>query len=223
MHRSGTSCLAGSLQKSGVYFGNVSLKNKYNKKGNRENLEIMSLNEKILKHNNSTWSQPPNEVKWTKEHEQEGIKIVKQFNNECDSITWGFKDPRTLLTINFWEKILPQAIFIGSIRSPYNVALSLNLRDKESTIEEGLQLWLHYNQILLKLLNKNQFPLISFDLDHEQYQKKLITIKKLLSLPDTHQDQLFFDGRLRSHNSNNKYNYNDEINNCFKTLSTYLT
>ena len=85
MHRSGTSCLAGSLQESDVYFGDVSLENKYNKKGNRENIKIMNLNEKILSHNNGSWDEPPIEMKWTDDHELEGISIIKYFeSNRCD-------------------------------------------------------------------------------------------------------------------------------------------
>ena len=36
MHRSGTSCLTGSLQDKGLYLGQVSQRGTFNKKGNRE-------------------------------------------------------------------------------------------------------------------------------------------------------------------------------------------
>ena len=48
MHRSGTSCLAGSLQQQGVYLGEVHEWNPHNLKGNRENPHIMALNEGLL-------------------------------------------------------------------------------------------------------------------------------------------------------------------------------
>jgi len=37
MHRSGTSCLAGSLQELGLYLGEVYDQNPHNPRGNREN------------------------------------------------------------------------------------------------------------------------------------------------------------------------------------------
>ena len=45
MHRSGTSCLAGSLQQAGLELGDVFTSNPFNKKGNREHRDVMtSLN-----------------------------------------------------------------------------------------------------------------------------------------------------------------------------------
>ena len=45
MHRSGTSCLTGSLQACGLELGKFHASNKHNKKGNRENQDIIDLHE----------------------------------------------------------------------------------------------------------------------------------------------------------------------------------
>ena len=51
MHRSGTSCLAGSLQAAGASGGAIVEYANDNLLGNRENTSIMNLNKKILAHN----------------------------------------------------------------------------------------------------------------------------------------------------------------------------
>jgi len=221
MHRSGTSCLAGSLQDAGVFFGDVSVENKYNKKGNRENIEVMSLNEDILSSNGGSWDNPPREINWTKEHELRGAEIIKTFEANCHSNRWGFKDPRTVITFQFWHKLLPSYDLVGTIRSPYSVALSLNNRDKHFTIDKGLELWLKYNQTLLDIINMVHFPLISFDLPNMEYQSKLASIKKELSLANSTNSTTFFDKDLRSHSERN-YQYNNEVNSCYSELKKHL-
>ena len=221
MHRSGTSCLAGSLHKSGVYFGDVSLKNRFNKKGNRENQKIMSINDSILKFNESSWDTPPKQIKWSAEHEDLGIQLIDDFQINSKNELWGFKDPRTLLTYSFWRKILPNHNLVGTIRSPFNVALSLQSRDKNFTPKKSYDLWLHYNLLLLDIITENHFPLISFDLPNNEYQHKLINIKEFFSLP-INQSDLFFDDKLRSQNTIHKLQYENEVDCCYLKLQNKL-
>ena len=48
MHRSGTSCLTGSLQEAGLELGEHHTWNPYNRKGNRENQDFVDLHDAIL-------------------------------------------------------------------------------------------------------------------------------------------------------------------------------
>jgi len=221
MHRSGTSCLAGSLHESGVYFGDVSLANQYNKKGNRENNAIMLINDSILEHSHGSWSDPPKKIKWTAEHEKQGVKIINNFEENSDSNSWGFKDPRTLLTFPFWQKLLSSYKLVGTIRSPISVANSLKTRDQSFTISKGLDLWLKYNQSLLNIIKITPFPLISFDLPAHEYQFKLNSIKSELNLLNT-SSETFFEKNLRSQNEEKHYKYNNEIQSCFSALEELL-
>lgn len=68
MHRSGTSCLAGSLQHNGLYLGDVHTWNPYNVKGNRENEKIINLNDDVMKFSGGSWDNPPTEIKWLNDH-----------------------------------------------------------------------------------------------------------------------------------------------------------
>lgn len=200
MHRSGTSCLAGTLQQAGVYLGEVSVQNKYNSKGNRENSSTMKLNEKILQYNKASWDESPKTLEWNESFEEEGKRIIEDFENKCKSSYWGFKDPRVLLTLPFWKKLLPEANFIGTFRHPMNVARSLNNRNNSSLkINSGLSLWTAYNKNLLDFYNTSPFPLISFDLPSNEYNAKLMKICTTLGLNDNLDNVNFFDKDMRSH------------------------
>ena len=59
MHRSGTSALVGSLQQRGLFLGRHSTRNTYNLRGNRENPDVVQLNEDILEHSGGSWHAPP--------------------------------------------------------------------------------------------------------------------------------------------------------------------
>ena len=67
MHRSGTSCLAGSLQASDLELGEVFTANPHNKKGNRESERVMALHESLLEMNSASWDQPK-VVEWDDAH-----------------------------------------------------------------------------------------------------------------------------------------------------------
>ena len=153
MHRSGTSCLAGSLEEAGLYLGDVKRENSDNLKGNRENRGIMELQEAILNHHRpvpcgpcAAWHLPPKaELDWTTEFEAERDRIVAAFPKDRP---WGFKDPRTVFTLPGWLRVLPSARLVGSFRHPMAVALSLKKRNNFE-FEFSLGLWQAYNSRLL--------------------------------------------------------------------------
>jgi hypothetical protein len=59
MHRSGTSCLTGTLESWGVVLGDVHRGNPFNAKGNRESQKIMDLHDRIMAANGGSWLRPP--------------------------------------------------------------------------------------------------------------------------------------------------------------------
>ncbi|MCD6201107.1 MAG: hypothetical protein J7K46_04775, partial [Bacteroidales bacterium] len=79
MHRSGTSCLTGTLGQNGIFLGNVLKENMYNKKCNIENKEVMKLNNLLLKYNNGSWLNPPNHISWTYEHTKKKMQIIEYY------------------------------------------------------------------------------------------------------------------------------------------------
>lgn len=99
MHRSGTSCLAGSLEEAGVFLGPVSRENLYNPKGSRENRAIMELQDLVLSDNGGSWDSPPVKIHWSEERRMIQAQLLEVY---CDQKIWGFKDPRTLILLDGW-------------------------------------------------------------------------------------------------------------------------
>lgn len=198
MHRSGTSCLTGIMQNFGVELGDVFTESTYNKRGNRENGRIMYLNESLLVLNGGAWNKPVGVTNWTPEQEVERDSIIKELR-ERTSGHWGFKDPRTLFTLPFWQETIGTPQFIGTFRHPHRVALSLHSRDN-MPFEQGWELWHAYNTSLLELAHRHQFALADFDQDPGDYLDD--TVHKLIAMgldpALARQGSEFFDSSLRN-------------------------
>jgi hypothetical protein len=159
MHRIGTSSLTGSLERCGIFLGNVQRRNKHNKKGNFELKAIYEIHDQILNLNNSSWHQPPQKnIILQTYHEQKLEVFIEELKKKNPT---GLKDPRTLLLLDEWKRVLNKDFqLIGSFRHPMAVAQSLEKRNGFS-IEKGLQLWDNYNQVMLKEHKKTTIPYYS--------------------------------------------------------------
>ena len=137
MHRSGTSALVGSLQQRGLFLGRHSTHNTYNLRGNRENPDVMLLNEDILERSGGSWRAPPAAVEWAPDHVERAHAILAE---HAERPLWGFKDPRTLLTLDGWLRLVPDLEFVGVFRHPARVARSLASRPS-LPVEDPVELW----------------------------------------------------------------------------------
>lgn len=202
MHRSGTSCLAGSLQQQGVYLGQVHEWNPHNLKGNRENPQIMELNENLLTTNQSSWDHPPTaatSIQWTPAQEQQRDRIIEVLSSS-GAPAWGFKDPRTLVNLDFWLEGLTENYlthYIGTFRHPLLVAQSLNKRNG-TPIEAGMALWYSYNERLLACWERAPFPILCFDVDPNKYRHNFQQACASLNLQFNSDEPAFFENQLRS-------------------------
>ena len=195
MHRSGTSCLAGSLEEAGLHLGDVNTEAPANARGNRENRTIMDLHDAVLLENGYSWDNPPTtKLNWSVEQRQSLLRII---NSYPVSETWGFKDPRSVLLLDEWLNVLPNLRMVASFRHPASVAASLRRRNQFSW-EQGFNLWLIYNQHLLLKLKECHFQLISFDQAEESYRKSLYVLADALSLTTAQNSHGFFSGHLRN-------------------------
>lgn len=205
MHRSGTSCLTGSLQAGGLFLGKHHTWNEYNRKGNRENQDVVNLHENIFKTNGATWITPKRHnsfidnffersMQWHPHHYARAREILAEYAQEP---LWGFKDPRALFLLAGWKKLIPDIEFVGIFRHPMAVAQSLNNRPAlPISIEQGLQIWLAYNQALLKEYEQKPFPLFCFDWGEDEFHHKLNTLHTELALKPVPVDQRFYTGDL---------------------------
>jgi hypothetical protein len=194
MHRSGTSCLTGSLEEAGLPLGNCHTWNPFNLKGNRENQDFVDLNDEVLAANGGAWDKPPPRVVWSPEHLERARQLVEQAEGKT---LFGFKDPRTLLVLDGWKAACPNLQFVGIFRHPESVASSLMSRS-EMPRDESFALWYRYNQALYKEYKRQAFPLLCFDESEEQFHSKLNGVIGQLGLSMPESEQRFYDGQLKS-------------------------
>lgn len=207
MHRSGTSCLAGSLQAAGLHLGEVRTWNKDNEKGNRENRAIMDLNDEVLAANGGSWHHPPKEASWA-----EALKAKRRAalaSIACDG-PWGFKDPRSLLTLKGWLEALGEVELVGSFRRPGPVVASLakrpvrdprDMKAPPSSFPRAhwFRLWRRHNRKLLALARVGRARLVCFDWPRPVYLEAVTRLAAELRLPEPAASGEFFASELRHH------------------------
>jgi hypothetical protein len=195
MHRSGTSFLTGSLQQAGLELGKHSQWNRYNVKGNRENIDFVTLHDDILAASGFAWNQPPEaEVPWSDEHVARAKGLVRGYAG-CPH--WGFKDPRATLLVAGWRRLVPSLEFVGIFRHPHAVRRSLEAR-AGLPVTNAYELWSRYNRALLELHAERPFPVLCFDEDESVLLEKLDELLLELGLRPATEDR-FFSGELKHH------------------------
>ena len=196
MHRSGTSCLAGSLEAWGLPLGEVKTSSEFNKLGNRENPHIFRLHEAVLGDNGGSWQNPLTVTKWRAER----LDALRAIIAKYPSGLWGFKDPRTLFLLDGWYSVIPESRFryVATFRHPMAVARSLKARNGMS-IDQGLELWTCYNQRLLSLMEDRKIQLVDFNIPGSTYSKQIAAICQGLDLNLEEPEVPFRDAALISH------------------------
>lgn len=152
MHRSGTSLLAGVLQRLGAAWPKTLIPpNASNPKGYGESLAFMRAHDRLLASAGSNWSDwAPFNSDWAASPvagQFEG-ELWKAFESEFgDAPLVVMKDPRVCRFARFWIDLLSardvRALPIITFRNPIEVAASLNRRDHMPTTL-GLLLWLRH-------------------------------------------------------------------------------
>ena len=197
MHRSGTSCVTGSLEEAGLFLAERHTWNPFNTKGNRENQKFVDLDDAVLAANNGAWNHPPRKVVWTASQLLQAQELLGNYSSHSP---FGFKDPRVLLVLDGWKRIFPALEFVGVFRHPNAVARSLGNRDAMPRMK-ALDLWYQYNSALYREHKKNRFPLLCFDEDQSVFQEKLKEVARQLDLNSPVQGGDFYDAQLRTANA----------------------
>jgi hypothetical protein len=154
MHRSGTSLVSRVLNVLGVYLGpeaNLMRPSTDNPTGHWESRPIKEINDQILSTLGGSWSEPPPlPPGWERSPELAAVRRKAREVIESDFSSaelWGFKDPRSSLTLPFWQRILDPMRYVICLRNPLDVAASAGARNRaDDTVpfEQGVELWLTY-------------------------------------------------------------------------------
>lgn len=169
MHRSGTSALAGALSSLGVNLGNNLIAGDANNpKGYFENLDIVEINEAILKSLGCCWHSLVIPDRW----QDVDVHLRTQAQDVISrhlssSMPWGFKDPRVTRLLPFWQDVLKQnklePRYILANRHPLSVARSLNRRDN-FPVAHSLALWLMHQYAGLQMILADRVLVVDYDL-----------------------------------------------------------
>ena len=130
MHRSGTSMVGNVLKNLGIDMGKRLAKAKWtNPLGHFEDNDFVDLNSRILRLAGGSWDKPPDQDKIREQQDAVKMEIVKLVQGR-NSQLWGWKDPRTSLTMELYLPYLTNAYFIVCHRNIRAISRSLRRRDQ---------------------------------------------------------------------------------------------
>lgn len=140
-----------------------------NPEGYWEQRPIMELNEAIFDALGGSWWRPPEmPAGWQRRPEVEALvprarEILASRFGEPEG-SWGWKDPRTSLTLPFWRQVVPQARYVVCLRNPTDVASSLLRREPSThTWDSAVALWLRYTAEALENSRSEERLLVFYE------------------------------------------------------------
>ena len=141
------------LQSAGVNVGNrLMAPTPANPQGYFEDLDFVEFHMRALRANgraeNGIFADGRISVPETLVDEARAIAAARAHLHE----PWGWKDPRTVLFLELWQRLLPNAAHAFLFRSPWEVVDSLFRRGTDEAIctnpPLALECWVHYNTII---------------------------------------------------------------------------
>lgn len=169
MHRSGTSLTASILAAAGIHLGDELLAaGSGNPRGHFEDLAFYQLHQRILAANglslegftcHETIVVPP-------AARAEATELIGR--RRANARPWGWKDPRTVLMLDFWAELLPEARWLFVVRPPENVVDSLFRRGDTAFIvnpRHAIDVWVAYNRRILEFVHRHRNRAAVVDLD----------------------------------------------------------
>jgi hypothetical protein len=191
MHRSGTSAIARGLQMLGVHLGNNFLGAKPdNPTGYWEDRNIYEINERLLAALGLKWESIEliDDARWNgPEVEALLAEAVEYLRSQFLSHPlWGFKDPRTIRLLPFWQSALRRLdvdeSYLVVLRNPRSVASSLFQRQGMVPVTAHL-LWLAYMVPNLGRIADRPFVVSDYDIVMADPRRQLERIAQCLRLP----------------------------------------
>lgn len=168
--RSGTSAITRMLALLGVQLGPPEALlgpiAGENSKGFFEHRPIVTINKEILERLGGSWSEPPRPLDgWQRDAGLEDLRVRARTLLASDfagARLWGFKDPRTSLTLPFWDELLGQARYVICHRRPLDSARSLEKRNG-IRLDDGVALWTRYTAAALVNTAGRRRILVGYD------------------------------------------------------------
>jgi hypothetical protein len=190
MHRSGTSMVAKLLQRAGLNLGDegdLMPPAAENPEGFYEHLGFVRLNDEVLNVAGAGWDCPPAAgFDWDDVALDPFRARARHMAAPLqERLPWGWKDPRTSLTLPFWRGAFGPLRTIAVVRNPLEVVTSLHRRNAFSTAL-GSTLWQIYAERVLRDTSRDERLVTHYDsyfLDPDR------EIARVLQFVGLHQDQ----------------------------------
>lgn len=157
-----------------------------NPEGFFEHLDFVRLNDEILNAAGAGWDCPPEanfdwkhrDLQWLRER---ASALSSTFG---DRSPWGWKDPRTTLTLPFWKTVLGPLATIAVIRNPLEVVTSLHRRNGFS-VALSLTLWRIYAERLLQYTTLSERLVTHYDAYFTRPDQEVDRLIAFAGLPPT--------------------------------------
>jgi hypothetical protein len=187
MHRSGTSMVARILAVCGLYLGEPDQlvpATATNPEGHFEHIDFLRVNKAVLAKLLGSWKTPPRRWAWRvlgwrlAGLRDEASLLVRSMEPHAP---WGWKDPRTSLTLPFWLPLIPNLRLLACVRDPLAVAGSLEARDGLAT-SFSLRLWhAHYRELFRTA--QGRIVVTRYEAYFEEPQREILRVVERLKLP----------------------------------------
>jgi len=168
MHRSGTSLTASLVAAAGVHLGDDLMPAAAsNPRGHFEDLEFYELHRRFLAANGLSKEgftcQEPIDVPAAAR--AEAAELIHR--RRAAGRVWGWKDPRTVLFLDFWAELVPEARWLFVVRPPEDVVDSLFRRGNMAFVfhpRHAVDLWVAYNRRILEFVRRHPSRALVVDL-----------------------------------------------------------
>jgi Sulfotransferase family len=206
MHRSGTSLIAGTLHRLGVNLGPADcfIRARDNPRGHWEHKDFVKISEKLLGKLGGRWHRPPYlEAGWenvrslTQLEAQANELLTRDFG---DADVWGWKDPRTCITLPFWRRLLPEPRYVVCLRDPAEVSASLSARNGLAPVK-GVYLWLRYTVEALRQTHGATREVFIYEDFVAGWRAEIDRLARIAGVDRTVDVDDFVDPRLRHHSA----------------------
>jgi len=169
MHRSGTSLMASLVQAMGIHVGDRLLAgDTFNAPGYFEDEDFLDFQRRVLSNSCDRTDEGWVDWGWTETESLDRTQFQREdYRQQAQALiasrqhlsSWGWKDPRTSLMLEFWAELLPEARFLLVYRLPWDVVDSIvRLRSGvfDGKPHMALKIWAYYNRHLLAFYQQHR-------------------------------------------------------------------
>ncbi len=191
MHRSGTSVVTKGLQACGVFIGHNFIESQPdNPTGFWEDREIVRINEALFALKGISYRDlalfEPTAFEDRACCELKAIAGAYIKSTFLTQPLWGFKDPRTVRLLPFWQSVLAECgvepSYLIALRNPESAASSLVKRE-EIDHETAHCLWINYMIPFLSRVHGSPVAVLDYDRLLAEPKSELLRVSSQLNLP----------------------------------------